>query len=160
MHLSCVDVRGGGGWVSEKMFSREQYEQLRSFPEIRRDELFRFFTLTPTDAAFVDPGAGRGPGDRLGMAVQLATWAVAGAEPLPLFLQDQESRAATQRQSRSARRRELQDDAEVGVVGTGGEGDLVGGVDAEALDVGGQVRREDREVFGGDRPAPRRSGRG
>ena len=30
MHLSCVDVRGGGGWVSEKMFSREQYEQLRS----------------------------------------------------------------------------------------------------------------------------------
>jgi hypothetical protein len=59
--------------VSEKMFSREQYEQLRSFPEISRDELFRYFTLTPADAAFVDPGAGRGPGDRLGMAVQLAT---------------------------------------------------------------------------------------
>src|SRR6266567_1650691 len=63
---------GGDGWVSEKMFSREQYEQLRSFPEISRDEL-RYFTLTPADAAFVDPGAGRGPGDRLGMAVQLAT---------------------------------------------------------------------------------------
>jgi Domain of unknown function (DUF4158) len=59
--------------VSEKMFSREQYEQLRSFPEISRDELFRYFTLTPADVAFVDPGAGRGPGDRLGMAVQLAT---------------------------------------------------------------------------------------
>ena len=59
--------------MSEKMFSREQYEQLRSFPEISRDELFRYFTLTPADAAFVDPGAGRGPGDRLGMAVQLAT---------------------------------------------------------------------------------------
>ncbi len=44
-----------------------------SFPEISRDELFRYFTLTPADAAFVDPGAGRGPGDRLGMAVQLAT---------------------------------------------------------------------------------------
>jgi len=29
--------------VSEKMFSREQYEQLRSFPEISRDELFRYF---------------------------------------------------------------------------------------------------------------------
>jgi hypothetical protein len=28
--------------VSEKMFSREQYEQLRSFPEISRDELFRY----------------------------------------------------------------------------------------------------------------------
>ena len=59
--------------MSEKMFSREQYEQLRSFPEISRDELFRYFTLTPADVAFVDPGAGRGPGDRLGMAVQLAT---------------------------------------------------------------------------------------
>jgi hypothetical protein len=59
-------------WVSEKMFSREQYEQLRSFPEISRDELFRYFTLRPADVAFVDPGAGRGPGDRLGMAVQLA----------------------------------------------------------------------------------------
>jgi hypothetical protein len=36
--------RGEGGWVSEKMFSRDQYEQLRSFPEISRDELFRYFT--------------------------------------------------------------------------------------------------------------------
>jgi hypothetical protein len=59
--------------VSEKMFSREQYEQLRSFPEISRDELFRYFTLTPADVAFVDPGAGRGPADQLGMAVQLST---------------------------------------------------------------------------------------
>jgi hypothetical protein len=57
-------------WVSEKMFSREQYEQLRSFPEISRDELFRYFTLTPADVAFADPGAGRGPADRLGIAVQ------------------------------------------------------------------------------------------
>ena len=55
------------------MFSREQYEQLRSFPEISRDELFRYFTLTPADVAFVDPGAGRGPADQLGMAVQLST---------------------------------------------------------------------------------------
>ena len=53
--------------MSEKMFSREQYEQLRSFPEISRDELFRYFTLTPADAGFVDPGAGRGPADRLGI---------------------------------------------------------------------------------------------
>ena len=42
--------------MPEKMFSREQYEQLRSFPEISRDELFRYFTLTPADAAFVDAG--------------------------------------------------------------------------------------------------------
>jgi len=31
--------------------------------------LFRYFTLTPADVAFVDPGAGRGAADRLGMAV-------------------------------------------------------------------------------------------
>src|SRR5258707_9176604 len=59
--------------VSEKMFCREQCEQLRSFPEISRDELFRYFTLTPADVAFVDPGAGRGPGERLEIAVQLST---------------------------------------------------------------------------------------
>jgi TnpA family transposase len=59
--------------VSEKMFSQEQYEQLRSFPEITGDELIRYFTLAPADVAFVDPGKGRGPGDRLGLAVQLAT---------------------------------------------------------------------------------------
>jgi hypothetical protein len=55
--------------VSEKMFSRGQYEQLRSFPEISRDELFRYFTLTSADVAFVDPGAGRGPADRLGLVI-------------------------------------------------------------------------------------------
>lgn len=59
--------------MSEKMFSREQYEQWRSFPEISRDELFRHFTLTSADVAFVDPGAGRGPADRLGLSVQLST---------------------------------------------------------------------------------------
>lgn len=55
--------------MSEKMFSREQYEQLRSFPEISRDELFRYFTLSSADVAFVDPGAGRGPADRLGFVI-------------------------------------------------------------------------------------------
>jgi Domain of unknown function (DUF4158) len=59
--------------VSEKMFSQEQYEQLRSFPEITGDELIRYFTLAPADVAFVDPGKGRGPADRLGLAVQLST---------------------------------------------------------------------------------------
>jgi Domain of unknown function (DUF4158) len=60
--------------VATRVFAEEELERLREFPEIGRDELFRFFTLTPADAAFVDPGAGRGPGDRLGIAVQLATW--------------------------------------------------------------------------------------
>lgn len=55
------------------MFSEEQLEALRSFPDIGRDDLIRFFTLTPADVAFVDPGRGRGPADRLGLAVQLST---------------------------------------------------------------------------------------
>ncbi|WP_415502249.1 DUF4158 domain-containing protein [Arthrobacter ulcerisalmonis] len=48
------------------MFADEELDRLRGFPEIGRDELFRFFTLTPADVAFVDPGRGRGPADRLG----------------------------------------------------------------------------------------------
>ena len=55
------------------MFSEDQLEQLRSFPDIGKDDLIRYFTLTPADVAFVDPGHGRGPADRLGLAVQLAT---------------------------------------------------------------------------------------
>jgi hypothetical protein len=31
--------------LSEKMFSEDQLEQLRSFPEVSRDELIRYFTL-------------------------------------------------------------------------------------------------------------------
>jgi hypothetical protein len=48
--------------VSEKMFSREQYERLRSFPEIRRDELFRYFALTPGGCGVRGSGRGTGPG--------------------------------------------------------------------------------------------------
>jgi hypothetical protein len=42
-------------------------------PDIGRDDLIRYFTLTQVDVAFVDPGRGRGPADRLGLAVQLCT---------------------------------------------------------------------------------------
>ena len=55
------------------MFSEDQLEQLRSFPEVSRDELIRYFTPTTGDVAFVDPGRGRGAPDRLGMLVQLCT---------------------------------------------------------------------------------------
>lgn len=55
------------------MFSEDQLVQRRSFPDIGKDELIRFFTLTPADVAFVDPGRGRGPSDRLGLAVALST---------------------------------------------------------------------------------------
>ncbi|MEU6269031.1 DUF4158 domain-containing protein [Saccharopolyspora shandongensis] len=37
------------------------------------EELFRFFTLPPADIAFIAPGRGRGPADRLGLAVALRT---------------------------------------------------------------------------------------
>src|ERR1039457_4531668 len=55
------------------MFSEDQLEQLRSFPEVSRDELIRYFTSAAGDAAFVDPGRGLGAPDRLGMLVQLCT---------------------------------------------------------------------------------------
>ena len=55
------------------VFTDEELESLRRFPEIGREELFRFFTLTPADSAFIDPGRGRGPADRLGLAVAVCT---------------------------------------------------------------------------------------
>ena len=55
------------------VFTDEELEGLRRFPEIGREELVRFFRLAPSDVAFVDPGRGRGPADRLGLAVALCT---------------------------------------------------------------------------------------
>jgi hypothetical protein len=46
--------------MAARMFSEDQLEQLRSFPDIGKDDLIRYFTLTPADIAFVDPGHGRG----------------------------------------------------------------------------------------------------
>jgi hypothetical protein len=59
--------------VVAPVFTDEELEGLRRFPEIGREELFRFFTLTPADVVFVDPGRGRGPADRLGLAMALCT---------------------------------------------------------------------------------------
>jgi hypothetical protein len=59
--------------VASRLFSEDQLEALKGFPDIDKDELIRFFTLTPADVAFVDPGRGRGPADRLSLAVQLCT---------------------------------------------------------------------------------------
>ncbi|PZS32925.1 MAG: Tn3 family transposase [Pseudonocardiales bacterium] len=59
--------------MATRLFSDDQLEQLRSFPDIGRDELVRFFSLAPAQVTFVDPGRGRGPSDRLGLAVQLCT---------------------------------------------------------------------------------------
>ena len=76
--------------MATQVFADEELERLRGFPEIGREELFRFFTLAPADGALVDPGRGRGPADRLGPAVALCTlpWLgfvpddVAGAPPV------------------------------------------------------------------------------
>ncbi len=59
--------------MATQVFAEEELTRLRGFPEINREELFRFFTLAPADVAFVDPGRGRGPADRLGLAVTLCT---------------------------------------------------------------------------------------
>lgn len=48
--------------MSTRMFSEDQLEQLRSCPDIGRDDLIRYFTVPPTDVAFIDPGRGRGRG--------------------------------------------------------------------------------------------------
>jgi hypothetical protein len=50
--------------MSTRMFSEDQLERLRSYPDISRDDLIRYFTLTPADVAFIDPGRGRGPAGR------------------------------------------------------------------------------------------------
>jgi hypothetical protein len=55
------------------VFADDELERLRGFPEINKEELIRFFTLTPADAGFIDPGRGRSPKDRIGLAVQLCT---------------------------------------------------------------------------------------
>ncbi len=59
--------------MATRVFADGELARLREFPEISREELFRYFTLTPADVAFVDPGRGRGPADRLGVAVTLCT---------------------------------------------------------------------------------------
>lgn len=59
--------------MATRVFVDEELARLREFPEITREELFRFFTLTQADIAFIAPGRGRGPADRLGVAVALCT---------------------------------------------------------------------------------------
>ena len=53
------------------------------FPEVGREELLRFFGLTRADVAVIDPSRGRGPADRIRLAVAVC--------PLPWlgFVQDE-----------------------------------------------------------------------
>jgi hypothetical protein len=57
--------------VAIAVFADEELVRLREFPDISREELFRFFTLTSADIAFLTPGRGRGPAERLGLSVAL-----------------------------------------------------------------------------------------
>jgi hypothetical protein len=52
-----------------QVFADEELARLREFPDISREELFRYFTLAPADIAFLTPGRGRGPADRLGLVI-------------------------------------------------------------------------------------------
>ena len=49
-----LSVHSGVVAVAARMFSAAQLEQLRSFPDIGRDDQIRYFTLTRADVGFVD----------------------------------------------------------------------------------------------------------
>jgi hypothetical protein len=51
--------------------SDAELDKLQAVPEISREELLRYFTLTPADGGFL--AAHRRPANRLGLAVQLCT---------------------------------------------------------------------------------------
>ena len=57
--------------ATRDVFTDEELDQLRRFPDISREELIRYFTLTPADEAFVV--ARHGAANRMGAAVQLCS---------------------------------------------------------------------------------------
>src|SRR6266581_9453978 len=62
-------IRRGWCGLATQFFSDEQMERLRSYPDIGREELARFFTLTRKDLGFIDNlgrGGGRGRPRNLG----------------------------------------------------------------------------------------------
>ena len=61
-----VEARFG---VATQVFSEAELERLRGSPELDRNELIRFLTVTPSDEVFVS--SHRGSANHLGVAVQL-----------------------------------------------------------------------------------------
>jgi hypothetical protein len=57
--------------MATQILSDAELEKLRRFPELSREELVRYFTLTPADESFLI--GHRRQGNRLGVAVQLCT---------------------------------------------------------------------------------------
>jgi hypothetical protein len=47
IRVAPTAAHGRGLQMAVRVFSDEDLERLRSFPEINREELIRFFTLTP-----------------------------------------------------------------------------------------------------------------
>jgi hypothetical protein len=68
--------------MATRVFSDEELAQLRSFPEITRDELIRFFTLPSADRAFVDPARGRSARAALGWRCSCARCRGWGSSPM------------------------------------------------------------------------------
>jgi hypothetical protein len=62
--------------VTTRVFTDEDLERLRSFPTLNPEELIRFFTLTPADVEFIDPGRGRGERTRWSAALPVRTGAL------------------------------------------------------------------------------------
>jgi hypothetical protein len=65
--------------MATQILSDAELEKLRRFPELSREELVRYFTLTPADESFLI--GHRRQGNRLGVAVQLCTLAWLGFVP-------------------------------------------------------------------------------
>jgi hypothetical protein len=57
--------------MATQIMSDAERDKLQAFPQISREELVRYFTLTPADEGFL--AAHRRPANRLGLAVQLCT---------------------------------------------------------------------------------------
>jgi hypothetical protein len=64
--------------VPAGVFPEDQLERLRTFPDIGRDDLIRYFTLTRADVAFLDPGRGPGAGGQARACRGAGDVAVAG----------------------------------------------------------------------------------
>ena len=45
--------------MATRVLADDDLEALRGFPQIGREELARFFTLTQADVVFTEPGGGR-----------------------------------------------------------------------------------------------------
>ncbi|MEU6757749.1 DUF4158 domain-containing protein [Streptomyces sp. NPDC046685] len=69
--------------MAARVFSDEELEGLRSFPAIGKDELIRYFTLAPADAAFLRKFLR--PQTVFGAAVQLCTLPWLGFVPDEVF---------------------------------------------------------------------------